>query len=287
MSDLPPQPFRRIGLVGFGLMGGSLARALKALSDPPHVRATAANPRDLEEGLAAGVLDEAVTHIPDLLKDLDLLVYATPLGSTLDLMREFAALLEPQTLVTDLVSLKVPVLERMKDLDLTHRFVGSHPMTGGEGMGFSASRDGLFEGVRVWMVAEGVDRESLGKVEGFWLAVGARPALLDAGKHDEMMAWVSHLPQLVANSLAMALEDAGLTAGEVGPGGRDMIRLARSAPEMWEDLLRAAPKGLSRALETVEKCLCEFRTLLDQGKAEEIAVRMHRTRRWLEEGKWS
>ena len=281
------QHFPRVGLVGFGLMGGSLARALKTLPDPPHIRAAAESPEDLEEGLATGVLDQAVLHGPDLFTELDLLVYATPLGATLELMGRLVGLIEPGTLVTDLVSLKTPVLEKMREVGLSHRFVGSHPMVGGEGKGFSAAREGLFDGVRVWMAAEGAEEDSLEKVANLWAAVGARPARLDAAKHDEMMAWVSHLPQLVANSLAMAIGDAGFSPGDLGTGGRDMTRLAGSAPEMWEDLFRDAPQDLSRALQAVERGLSEFRDILDRGTAEEITALMQRTRRWLEEGEWS
>ena len=287
MTSSQIQPFRRIALVGFGLMGGSLARALKTLPEPPHIRAAAGNPEDLENGLAAGVLDQALVHGPDLFEGLDLLVYATPLGPTLELMGDLADLLEPETLVTDLVSLKAPLLERMQSLGLSGRFIGSHPMAGREGRGFTASDENLFEDARVWVVPGDADSSSIARTKSFWEAIGGRPALQGAQEHDEMMVWVSHLPQLVANSLAMALGRAGFAPEDLGTGGRDMTRLAGSSPEMWEDLFRSAPKGLGEALKSVQENLLEIQELLDRGSVEDISTRMHQTRRWLKEGEWS
>ena len=287
MNSPQIQPFRRIGLVGFGLMGGSLARALKALPEPPHIRAVAGNPEDLEEGSAAGVLDEASVHGPALFEGLDLLIYATPLGPTLELMGDLADLLEPETLVTDLVSLKAPVLERMQELGLSHRFIGGHPMAGGEGRGFSASDGKLFQDARVWMAVGDADSSSIARIVSFWEGIGARPAFLGAKEHDEMMVWVSHLPQLVATSLATALARSGFAPEDLGRGGRDMTRLAGSTPEMWEELFRRAPQGLGEALGSVQGQISEFRELLDRGSVEEISARMHQTRRWLKEGEWS
>jgi prephenate dehydrogenase len=269
-------------------MGGSLARALKGLPEPPRITALAEDEDDLHGGLEAGVLDDAVKTLGDLLPELDLLVFATPLIPTLELLGALPGDLEDHTLVTDLVSLKLPLAERARELGLSPRFVGSHPMAGGEGTGFSASRDGLFRGVRVWLCTDGASERSATRIHGLWEGLGARPAVLDAARHDAMMAWVSHLPQLLSNSLAMALEDAGLSPQALGTGGRDMTRLAGSSPEMWEDLFRAAPPELLSGLEAVEKELAEIRGLLERREIEEISVRMRRTRRWLEEERpWS
>jgi prephenate dehydrogenase len=160
-------------------------------------------------------------------------------------------------------------------------------MAGGEGTGFSASREGLFLGVRVWLCTEGANEEAVAGMNGLWEGVGARPAVLGAAQHDAMMAWVSHLPQLLSNSLALALEDAGFSPQALGTGGRDMTRLAGSSPQMWEDLFRAAPPELLSGLEAVAKGLGEMRDLLERSEAEEVSARMQRTRRWLGEGSWS
>lgn len=262
-------------------MGGSLARALKKLPDPPEVRALSTDPGELEAGLSLGVLDRAVESPEALLRELDLLVYATPLGTALELMKAHAPLLEPTTVVTDLVSLKAPIRDRMDALGLAERYVGSHPMAGGEGRGFSASRDDLFAGARVWMVPGGAPPITVGRVEAFWQALGARPEPLGARAHDRLMTWVSHLPQLAANALALALEAEGLGREDLGPGGRDMTRLAGSSPGMWRDLFRHAPPELPSALSSLEKELAGLRTLIEEGRSDAVAAGMARTALWV------
>ncbi len=284
LSSTPPvAPFRRVGLVGLGLMGGSLARALKALPDPPHIRAMARDGRDLEEGLAAGVLDEAAKGHEDLLSQRDLVVYATPLGATLDLLEKHRGGWEPDTVISDMASLKGPVLGRMITLGEARRYVGSHPMAGGEGKGFGASRPGLFRRARIWVTTEGASAHLPGRMEAFWRSLGGNPERIQARAHDRLMIWVSHLPQLTANALALTLDEEGIGRGALGPGGRDMTRLAGSAPEMWEDLLTWAGPGLPEALECMESALSRLRAALEEGRGDRVAQAMERTRTWSRE----
>ena len=160
-------------------------------------------------------------------------------------------------------------------------------MAGGEGSGFSASRDDLFADSRVWMVADGTPTESVRRIQAFWAAIGAHGTLVEAAEHDAMMVWVSHLPQITANALALALGNAGVERSELGPGGKDMTRLAGSGPEMWKDLLEHAPSTLPEALETVEKALGEIRTLIQEDRGSEVANLMRRTREWFEGTEWN
>ncbi len=287
MTGAPGSPFRRVGLVGFGLMGGSLARALKALPSPPHVTAFSLDPEDLRMGLQAGVLDLGTEHPEELLPDRDMVVYAVPLGATLKLLGEHRSLWGPDTVVTDLVSLKAPIQARMEALGEAHRHVGCHPMAGGERRGFHASRGGLFQGVRIWMTATRASEETRVSLEAFWEALGAHPRWTEAQAHDRLMAWVSHLPQLTANALALALEGEGIQREQLGPGGRDMTRLAGSAPEMWKDLLTGMGSELPEALRSLEAALARFRIDLEEGRIEEVAERMNRTRGWSWEDPWS
>ena len=133
--------------------------------------------------------------------------------------------------VTDLASLNRPVLERLAGTPLAARMVSSHPMVGSEASGFSASRRALYRKGRVHLSArQEAQREVRDRVEGFWRSLGARPAWTSAREHDELMVMVSHLPQLVSNALAGALDSAGVSPSGLGPGGQDMVRLAGSSP---------------------------------------------------------
>jgi len=272
----------RTGIVGLGLVGGSLARSLKALPSPPHIRALSLEPVDLEAGLAARVIDEAMIEPDGFFEGLDLLVYCTPLNATLHLLEAHRDLLDPETLITDVVSLKAPIMERVKRLDLHASFVGSHPMAGGEGRGFRASREGLFIDARVWIVPGGAPEVSVVRVEEFWASLGARGVRVAAEEHDERMVWVSHLPQLTANALALVLCERGIGRKELGPGGQAMTRLAGSAPEMWRDLLEHAPGVLPEAMAAVEHALSDLRNSSGTGDWEMAAELMRRTRSWFE-----
>lgn len=276
--------FRRVAIAGLGLMGGSLARALKDLPEPPHIRALSENAEDVQAGLEEGAVDEGTQDPESLLRDRDLVVYGTPLRATLDLLGRHRPVLEPEAVVTDLASLKVPILARAEDLGLQDRYVGSHPMVGGTGSGFGASCTDLFRGARVWVVpgSEG-DSGITGRLMGFWKSLGARPQVVGAHEHDSSMVWVSHLPQLTGNALAMALEGAGVARSQLGSGGLDMTRLAGSPAEMWMELLQGAPADLSRALEALENAVEELRGMVDREDWEGVGDRMRKTRNWVEE----
>lgn len=270
----------RVGIVGLGLMGGSLARALKTLPDPPHVRAYSLHEQDLRTARTAGAVDESSNDAAEVVADVDLVVYATPLEATLGLLSAHESVWRDDAVITDVVSLKAPVLERMRRLGAAERYVGGHPMSGGVGAGFAASRRGLFQDVLVWLVRGDAEERAGRKVVGVWTAVGARPAWTEADAHDQKMAWVSHVPQLVANALARALAREGFGPGDLGPGGRDMTRLAGSSPQMWQDLLAATAPDLAPALRAVGRELADVARWLSEGDVQSVADLMARTRHW-------
>lgn len=270
----------RIGIVGLGLMGGSLARALKALPESPIIRAYSLHEQDLRTARAAGAVDESSNDAAEVAADVDLVVYATPLEATLGLLSAHEEVWRDDAVITDVVSLKEPLLQRMRRLGAAERYVGGHPMSGGVGSGFGASRRGLFQDVLVWLVRGDAERRAARLVTGMWEAVGARPAWTEADAHDRKMAWVSHLPQLVANALARALSEEGFGPEDLGPGGRGMTRLAGSSPLMWRDLLASTAPELAPALRAVGREITELARWLSDGDVESVADLMARTRHW-------
>lgn len=278
-------PFRRVALLGFGLMGGSLARALKALPAPPHLTALSRDPSEVEQGLREGWLDEAPGEGLSFLEERDLVVYATPPGVALRLLDAHGPFISRKATITDVLGLNGPILERAGALGLGRRCVASHPMTGGTGSGFDSARDGLFRGARVWVSPGEADEERVRMVEEAWRVLEAEPIRVEASDHDELMAWVSHLPQLTSNALAAALRSAGIPGESLGPGGKDATRLAGSGPEMWTEILAQAPGTLLEALKAVERNLERIRSLLEAGRLDEIETLMEETRAWRAEGK--
>ena len=272
---------RTVAVVGLGLMGGSLCRALKSGASPPYIIGLDVSPVAGARALEAEAIDRYEPDGRRGLEEADVVVYAAPLGATLSLIGEQADCWKDGVLLTDTVSLKQPVLNAASAAGLAHRFVGGHPICGGERSGFHAGTTDLFEGATVWLsVGEEVSEEVRARAETFWTGVGGVPRWVEATEHDRRMAWVSHLPQLVANALAGALDAAGCERDELGPGGRDMTRLAGSSPEIWRDLLEASAPVTGTGLTSVSKALNVLADLLARRELDRIAEFMERTRRW-------
>ncbi|TVP74740.1 MAG: prephenate dehydrogenase/arogenate dehydrogenase family protein [Gemmatimonadales bacterium] len=271
----------RVVVVGLGLMGGSVARTLKRVAPQVEVDGVDPDPVAGARALDAGVIARYDAEGSHLVAEADTVVLAAPLKASLGAMGELASALGPQTVVTDVVSLKRPLLARAESLGLLDRFVGAHPMCGSEASGFGASRDDLFKGAPVWLVAhDDVAPQLRAGVEDFWTALGCEPRWTEAREHDERMAWISHLPQLVSNALAGAIHAAGYSHSDLGPGGRDMTRLAGSSPEMWKDLMETSAPTLGTGLTSVGRALQVVGDLLARREVDRIAEFMERTRGW-------
>jgi prephenate dehydrogenase len=140
------------------------------------------------------------------------------------------------SVVTDVASTKRDILKAACDAGLSHSFVGSHPLAGTHASGWDAGRANMFEGAVVFVCPAESDK-AVPVVTQLWTTVGANVQLISAEDHDRRIAWLSHLPQLLATGLALTLKDAGVNRSDLGTGGRDMTRLAGSDPEMWLDIV--------------------------------------------------
>lgn len=281
-GDPSPTPtadhgFRTVAIVGLGLIGGSLARALAALNRPPRVVATSQRASNLELAERAGAIEAGSTDPEAVLAGADLIVYATPLDVTLRLLADHRGRWPAGAVVTDVVSLKGPVEDAMGALGESARYTGSHPMAGGEGSGFGHSEADLFAGATVWLTGTR-DVAGAAAVEALWRAVGARPRWTTAPEHDRLMSWCSHLPQLASNALARVLEESGHAPSDLGTGGADMVRLAGSSPEMWLPLLARSEVGA--ALRNLARAARDLADAIDRRDLEAIEAWMSSTRSW-------
>lgn len=285
--------FRRVAIVGLGLMGGSLARALRRLPRPPRIAASSERAEDLTRARADGVIDHAARGPDEAVADADLVVYAAPPDATLRLLETQASLWAADAVITDVTSVKRAVVERARAVGAAGRFAGSHPMAGGHGTGYGASRADLYDGARVWICATSDSPDGRGSVAGsdprtgpraavaaLWRAVGADPRVIDAEAHDEMVAWASHLPQVVSSALAGALAEAGRDPSTLGPGGRDATRLAASPPALWTQILRHNAELLAEPIEAVRRRLDGLAAALEAGDAAAVERWLEEARRW-------
>lgn len=269
----------RIAIVGLGLMGASLAKALKRSARAPRIAAHTTEPGDGERALAEGVIDRYDTTTAAATVDAQLVVLATPVDAALALLSEHAHELNgTDTIVTDVCSVKLPVVQRARALGLV-RFVGSHPLCGSERSGYPAARADLYDGAVVYVVP-GEDDAANQTVAALWRAAGARTAEIDAATHDGRMAWVSHVPQILASALADTLADRGIAAAALGPGGSGMVRLAASPPPLWTEILRHNRDEVVPALRALTARIAAFEAAIAAGDDPELRRLLERGHAW-------
>jgi prephenate dehydrogenase len=271
---------RQITIVGTGLIGGSLGLALKKGGfrgtivgcDSKAVLSRAKRVRAIDVGLADPVEASAGS---------DVVVLATPVGSIIELIERLAPRISPSTLLTDVGSTKGEIVSRAQkvfgtDRDAARRFLAGHPMAGKENSGIGFADPDLFRGA-VWFVTPLPGQKLKSGIVGEYLKLikktGARIAEVDAAEHDELCAWISHVPQMISTALAATLvEEYGEQAPLLESGGRalrEMTRIAASPYSMWRDIAITNKRQIANALLKLEQRLAHIRENLDTRALEE------------------
>lgn len=239
-------PFARIGVVGLGLIGGSVAMAARERFPDAIVRGCDEASRSAA-AQARGAIADGNADVRTL-ADCDLIVVAVPLAAMPEVLTSIAET-GTSALVTDVGSTKRHVMQVAR-ATRGLRFVGGHPMAGRERPGFEQAHRDLFVD-RPWLLVEGTaDAESGARLESFVRALGARARWMNADAHDRAVAFVSHLPQILGAAL-MAAADAGVGdagIGVAGPAFGEMTRLASSPAEMWRTVLAENADFVAEAL---------------------------------------
>jgi cyclohexadieny/prephenate dehydrogenase len=265
-------PFEKLAVLGLGLLGGSVAAAARQRGLAREVVGAARRPAPLERALAAGIVDSVAPPI-EAVVGADFVVLGTPVGSMPKLVADVAPNLEPGCIITDVGSVKVSVIDMLPGLlpDGVH-FVGSHPMAGSHLRGPDHAQAELFEGATCVVTPRvGQDPEAIERVETFWRALGARVTRRTPAIHDEEVAWVSHLPHLLAFAFAESLHSAPAEVGELAGGGfRDFTRIAQSDAELWGEILSLNSKALSGPLNHFSESLAKIARLLEEGDGESL-----------------
>jgi prephenate dehydrogenase len=256
-----------LAVIGLGAIGGSLAWQARR-AGIGRVVGYSPSRGDGVAALRASAVSEVADSPLRAVRGAELVVLAVPPGPTLDLIGRLASSLEPGAILTDVCSVKAPVMARAADCGLGDRFAGSHPLAGTHDSGFLAARPDRLLGCVVY-VCEGASAEGARVARGvmrFWEEVlEAQPILISAEAHDRQLAWTSHLPQAVAYALAKSLADRRLGGVSYGTGARDTTRLAASSPDMWLDILLQNRDSLVEALSSVEGRVGDLRRLIEAG----------------------
>lgn len=261
----------KLALIGVGLIGGSLAAALRAEGVVSGVTGHDTDAAALRAGLQCGVLTRAADSAADAVRDADVVVVATPVGAMRATLAAIAPALRPGMIVTDVGSTKGSVLADARAV-LGHafaRFVPAHPIAGGERPGVQHADAGLFRDRHVITTpVDETDAAALERVEQLWRSAGARVQRMPADEHDRLFAAVSHLPHVLAFALVEQIarspraEDCFALAGA---GFRDFTRIAASSPRMWRDVCMANRDALSAELRAYRAQLETMQRAIDTG----------------------
>jgi prephenate dehydrogenase len=231
--------FERVAIVGVGLIGGSLALAARGAGLVREIVGVGRSEANLTTARERGIVDRT-TRALDGLGHVDLVVLAVPVGGTAAVARTLVPHLAPGTVVTDVGSVKAPVVAALESICPADRpFVGAHPIAGNERSGAAAADGNLFRGARcVVTPTPRTDADALARVEALWRGVGAVVERMDAVAHDRALAWTSHVVHLIAYALARSIGavDDGIFR-YAGPSLRDVTRVAASPPALWTDIL--------------------------------------------------
>ncbi len=265
-------PFQTIGIVGCGLLGCSIAAALKSRRFPGAIVGCGRPGNNLDTALERKLIDRAESELAQAASACDLIVICTPVDRIVADIRTAAGRARPGTLITDVGSVKRAVCEPVGDLPSGVTFIGSHPIAGSEKQGCAHADSDLFEGrVCVLTPQPTTSRERVGALTSFWQSLGMSVAEMSPEAHDRALAQTSHVPHLVAAALAATLnaDNRSLTGG----GFQDTTRIAAGDPQLWSAIFLANAGEVTAGLHAVAARMNELQSAIeggDKGRLEEL-----------------
>jgi prephenate dehydrogenase len=264
----------KIVIFGVGLIGGSVALALKKTVAAPKIVGVGRNLENLKLALHLGVIDEAESNVAKAVTDADLILIATPVAQTPKILEAIIPHLGQNAVVTDAGSTKSDIEQYVIDASrqaknpqhFLSQFVGAHPIAGAEKSGVTAAKNDLFIGKNVVLTPnENTSAEAIKLVRELWQITGANVSEMTAQAHDQIFAAVSHLPHLLAFALVNNLANrpnAKQLFDFAASGFRDFTRIAGSSPEMWRDISLANKTALMNELEAYQSEISALQNLL-------------------------
>ena len=260
--------WRKVTLIGVGLLGGSLGLALRKRGLAGEVSGYVRRESSIAECAQVGAVNSASTNLAETVRDAGLIVLCTPLAQMEELARAIVPHLRGGALVTDVGSVKAGLIRQLEPIfsSAGAHFIGSHPMAGSEKTGVLAARADLFLNAACVVTPTNTSTaEKVAETEELWRAVGGRVMRMSPELHDQFVSRTSHLPHVLAAHLAAYVlenehpEQAQLCAN----GFKDSTRIASGSPEMWRDIALMNRENLVAALEDFTEKLTQFRAILE------------------------
>lgn len=267
--DSTPSAFAEtVAIVGVGLIGGSIAAALRSRGFTGPIVGVGRNAKRLAAARSAGLIDGFAENVSEVTADF--WIFCTPVDRIAAGVLAVRGQAGRSTLVTDAGSVKREICESLLGkMPAGVEFIGSHPLAGSEQRGFEHADADLFAGrVCVLTPVESTSKEQLSRLHGFWKSLGMRVVEMDAAAHDRALAETSHLPHLIASALAATLDEHN--AHLAATGFADTTRIASGDPELWTAIFLQNAEGISAALAKFSDHITAFREALSRRDAETL-----------------
>ena len=270
------RPWRKVAVLGLGLIGSSLARLLRTQDLATEIVAAGSRPATLQRGLQLGIVDAVYDDVAAAVRSADLVILAMPVAAIAPTLIKIVDHLSADAVVSDVGSVKGAIIATLRQAlgEVPACFVPGHPIAGAETSGVDAGRADLFRRHKVILTPlPHTDPRALMMIEKLWRSAGAELIHMEVEAHDNILAKTSHLPHLLAFSLVdtLARESENLEIFRYAAGGfRDFTRIAASDPRMWHDIALSNRPALQAALDTFQAGLDRLRCALDAGAGEDL-----------------
>lgn len=266
--------FNLVSILGVGLIGGSLALALKKRGVAKKIIGYGRDRERLIEAKRRGIIDEYSVDLEEVAQ-AELIVLATPLGVFQKITEKISPLLKAKSIYMDVGSVKktvVEIIEKIIPRDV--QFVPTHPIAGSEKTGFEFAKEDLFKDARVIITpTERTDVEALSKISLMWQKLGARVELMTPEEHDKIYALMSHLPHLISFCLVNTVNEIDSNLIKyAGTGFRDTTRIAKSSPEIWSDIFKMNYNNILEILSFFEKTIENIKKILARGDSDKELI---------------
>lgn len=274
----------KLAIIGTGLIGGSLARALRRAEAVNEIVGFGRSLNNMKLAVESGVVDRAEVSLARAVEGADMVVLATPVAAMQETLAALGPLVTENMVITDVGSVKVPIMEAAYEAfdDLFGRFVPGHPIAGKECSGVRHADADLFEGNRVILCPESdTDDDAVDAVREMWDIVGADVVFMSGRRHDAILAASSHLPHVLSYALVdnLVRRDEHREIFKYSAGGfRDFTRIAGSDPEMWRDICLANRKEILECLESYRDDLGLLMDAIEAGDGEQLLETFERAR---------
>ena len=278
-------PFQRIALIGFGLIGGSIARGARQQGLAREIVTTARSAKSRARVAELGIVDAVVETNAEAVRDADLVILCIPVGACGAVAEEIAPHLKAGAIISDVGSVKGAVVRDMAPhLPPNVHFVPAHPIAGTEHSGPDSGFAELF--INRWCIltpTEGTEADAIERLRAFWSALGAKVEIMTPDHHDLVLAVTSHLPHLIAYTIVGTADELGkVSSSEVikfsASGFRDFTRIAASDPTMWRDVFLANKEAVLEMLGTFNEDLSKLTRAIRRGDGETLFDHFSRTR---------